>query len=270
MRPVVGQRVVGRRQQVGLARRRTRRRGRARHRAASPACRTASSCRPARRHGLRAELAAGRPRRRPASARRDRADRCRSSTSANVGGGMQLGDQPLRADSRMPIDEVSTTADQAPVHARTVATCCNRPHGRPDAAGLRRIHTAGPGGCTSTRAGSPSSTPTPSDLDGVLGARQHHHQPGRRRHRRRHSRAGWPAPATGGSSACCANSPTSSSSARAPSATENYSGAQLTVAQRQARQRRGQSEVPPHRHGHPVRAPRPRHARCSPAPRCRR
>ena len=41
---------------------------------------------------------------------------------------MQLGDQPLRGDAGVPIDQTADTA--GPVHAGTLATCCNRPHAR--------------------------------------------------------------------------------------------------------------------------------------------
>ncbi len=152
---------------------------------------------------------------------------------------VQLGDQPLRGDARVPIDE---TADTTGVHARTLTTCCNRPHAR-----RRRrdaIH-----GCWTRAESLDESRLTdlyayPDDLrscwvrgnmitsldggatdDGKSGGLA---GPGDRAvftHLRQLADVVLVGAGT----------------VRA----ENYSGAQFSPAQRQARQRRGQAEVPP-------------------------
>ena len=83
------------------------------------------------------------------------------------------------------------SADTAgPVHAGTVATCCNRPHVRRRCCGA--VHSAGPTEGTrpaarSSRRRRPAGRllPLPRRPADVLGARQHDRQPRRRRDRRR-------------------------------------------------------------------------------------
>ena len=62
--------------------------------------------------------------------------------------------------------------------------------------------------------------------------------------------------------ACCASLPTSIVVGAGTARTENYSGAQMTVAQRRNRQHRGQSEIPPIALVTRSGAPRPRPCRC--------